>query len=196
MEKIPFLLTEILYKERMIDEDDFEICKYGIQISMANLFNFFIAFGMGIIFHAVSEIGIFYVVFVTLRFFCGGYHSDSYGKCFSLFALTCLVYIAMVEGIVIFIESSGILLAAVLLMLGICILVKAPIEHDNRPFEEKERKHFRKRSIQIYLLWSVVGIVLCALRAERLSAGLTSVFIIILVYMMKGRRGRHEKEIA
>ncbi len=190
MEKIPEIVTGFLYRESIIGKEDIEICRYGIQISMANLINFCIAFGIGIMLHAVAEIVIFYVAFVSLRFFCGGYHADSYGKCFFLFAVTCLAHLALVEGFAALGGNSGVLLAAALAVLGACVLVKAPIEHSNRPFAEWERKHFRKRSMQMYLLWSGIGVILWALRAERLSAGLTSVFIIISVYMIVGRRAR------
>ncbi len=196
MEKLPTIMTDFLYKQGVIEEEEMEICKYGIQISLANLFNFCIAFGIGLIFQALVEIGIFYIVFVSLRFFCGGYHADSYGKCFSLFAVTCIGYLAMLGIFAAFGKNIDILLAAALTILGICILKKAPIEHSNRPFSEGEKRRFRKRSIQLYLLWSVIGIILCVLRAERLSAGLTSVFIIISVYMIVGRRSEYEEEIA
>lgn len=95
--KISLFLTDLLYQNKVIEEDNREACSYGIQITIANLINFVIAFSIGFLSKSVIEIAVFYCVFVSLRFFCGGYHAKSYGKCFSLFAVTCLSYLVMFD---------------------------------------------------------------------------------------------------
>ncbi len=189
--RISSFLTELLYRDGIIEEDKVESCIYGIQITMANIINFVIAFGIGILTKSLAEITLFYIVFVSLRFFCGGYHAKSYGRCFSLFAFTCLAYLAMLYGIAAYVGNALWLLAGAIIFLGMCIFGKAPIEHTNRPFTAKERKLFRKRSIQLFLIWSVVGMILWIRQLEYLSAGLVCVFFIISIYMLieGGREG-------
>lgn len=82
------------------------------------------------------------------------------------------------------------------IFLGICIFAKAPIEHENRPFTVEERVQFRKRSIQLYFGWSAIGTILCVKQIESLSVGFICVFAIIAIYMLVGRRGKHEEENA
>lgn len=158
--KISSFLTELMYRDNIIGKDKMDSCAYGIQITMANIINFIIAFSIGILSKSLVEMAMFYIIFVSLRFFCGGYHANSYGRCFSLFALTCLVYVAVLHGIGQYIGNSFWLLSMAIIFLGICIGIKAPIEHINRPFTSEERKLFRKRSIQIFLAWSTIGIIL------------------------------------
>ena len=134
------------------------------------------------------------LAFVSLRFFCGGYHADSYSRCFFSFALTnalCLGasgWIAKHENII----SGLFFLAAVLLWL--CIFKMAPLEHENRPFTDKEKLRFRKRSIQIYGFWIVIGIVLWMTHLIQMEASLISTFIAVAILMI-GEKS-HEKRNA
>lgn len=171
-------------------------CAYGIQITIANIINFIIAFGIGILSKSLIEMAVFYVIFVSLRFFCGGYHARSYGRCFSLFALTCLAYVAVLHGIWEYAGNSFWLLRMAIIFLGICIWIKAPIEHTNRPFTSEERKLFRKKSIQLFLAWSTIGIILWVVRLEHLSSGVACAFVIIAGYMLAERGEKDEEENA
>ena len=180
----------------MIEEDNTESCIYGIQITMANLINFAIAFSIGFWMKEILEIAIFYVIFVSMRFFCGGYHAKSYCRCFCLFAITCFSYLVLINKIMLHIENTSWLWIMTMLLLGISILIKAPIEHENRPFTADERRLFRKRSIQLYLMWSFVGMILLLLGLEHLSVCFASVFLMICFYMVMERRKENEKESA
>lgn len=158
------------------------------------MINFAIAFSIGLLTGALAEIALFYGIFVSLRFFCGGYHAKSYGRCFSLFALTCFGYVALLKGILRYVGCPFWILGTAIIFLGICVWLKAPIEHTNRPFTLEERKLFRKRSLQLYLGWSVVGMILWIMKLEYLSAGFACVFVIIAAYMLIERGGRRMKK--
>nr|WP_318686391.1 accessory gene regulator B family protein [uncultured Acetatifactor sp.] len=186
----------MLYQKSIIDKDSMELCAYGIQITMANLFNFMIAFGIGLVTDSLMEIALFYTVFISLRFFCGGYHAKSYRGCFSLFAGTCLLYLIMQKTILEYGKHDALLLAGASIFLGVCIFVMAPIENENRPFAEEERSRFRIRSIWLYLIWVAVGTILHANQAIHLSAGFTCVFVIISIYMLMEGRGKIEEKSA
>ena len=187
-------LVSMLLQERLITPDDREIYEYGLEITIANMVNGIIVFLIGVGFHKVPETIIFYLAFVSLRFFCGGYHADSYSRCFFSFALTnalCLGasgWIAKHENII----SGLFFLAAVLLWL--CIFKMAPLEHENRPFTDKEKLRFRKRSIQIYGFWIVIGIVLWMTHLIQMEASLISTFIAVAILMIGGKS--HEKRNA
>lgn len=194
--KISSFLTELMYRDNMIDRDKVDSCIYGIQITIANMINFIIAFGIGVLSESLAEIALFYGIFVSLRFFCGGYHAKSYGRCFMLFALTCLGFVTMINGIRQHVGNPFWLLSTAIIFLGICVWAKAPIEHTNRPFTSEERIRFRKRSIQLFLAWSIIGIILWVGRLERLSTGFACVFVIIAGYMLAERGEKDEEENA
>lgn len=82
-------------------------------------------------------------------------------------------------------------------LLGTCIYIKAPIEHTNRPFTAEEKVLFRKRSIQLYLGWSIAAFASWIGRLKHVSVGFACVFLIIAIYMVVERRNeKGEKESA
>ncbi len=184
-------LASVLLHERVIGPDDREIYQYGFEITIANMVNGIIVILIGAGFRKIPETVIFYLAFVSLRFFCGGYHADSYSRCFLSFALTsalCLAasgWIARDESIL----SGLFFLASALLWL--CIFKMAPLEHENRPFTYEERIRFRKRSIQVLGVWILVGIVLWAAHLTQILASLISTFIAVAILMIGGKS--HEK---
>lgn len=192
--QIASIITARLCDEKIIQSEDMEMCNYGILISMANLFNFAIAFCIGYFTNSLWEIGLFYIIFVSIRFFTGGYHADSYSKCFLLFAITCMVHLGIVKLIEASVNNQVWIIIIAISLLGGCILKYAPIENENRPLSVVERRKFRIKSIMLYLFWSFVGIILWIQQVERYSAVFVSVFIIIFIYMIIGRRGKNEEK--
>lgn len=183
-------LTKILESEKLIREDERELYIYGFEITCANLVNFVIAFGIGIATHSVIEISAFYLVFVSSRRFTGGYHADSYRKCFSLFALSNITAAALAR---IFQHCEMVLQMGLIVGAAVFLLwetyKKAPVEHENRPFTKTEYCFFRKRSIQIIVIWILIGISLWSLGAARAASGFISAFIEITFYMaIEGRK--------
>ncbi len=137
------------------------------------------------------------MVFVSIRIFSGGYHANSYGKCFTLFAITCFLYLFMVQEILLYGGNQTVLFLAAVVFLGGMILKKAPIANVNRPLSEKERVRFRKNSILLWTFWTVAGMTLWAMQIRNLSAGFISVFIETAIYMLviEGRKEDRKEEL-
>lgn len=70
-------IVKILLHEKIITQEDVEVYEYGCQITLANIINFIIVLVIGLIFKSVIQAGIFYLSFISLRIFCGGYHANS-----------------------------------------------------------------------------------------------------------------------
>lgn len=187
--KISGYLSRLLCKESIIAGDQVELYDYGFQITIANIVNFVIAFLIGICFQATLEMAFIYCIFVSLRFFCGGYHANCYGKCFLLFAITCMVCLWAARWIANYKGIQILLLPASLLLLGICIWKKAPVENANRPMTDGEKKIFKKRGFQIYIFWMASGIILWALHQGSLTAGFISAFIAVSILMIMKEGG-------
>ena len=149
---------------------------------------------IGIGLHKLPETFLFYLAFVSLRFFCGGYHADSYQKCFLYFAITGSLCIMASEWISRYEKATIVLFFSATAALWLCIFKKAPVEHENRPLTQKEELFFRKRSMQICGFWSMVGIVLCMAHQMQMTASLISTFIVVTILMTGGED--HEKRSA
>lgn len=187
--KISFNLTLLLQQNGVISDDQAKLYEYGFQIMIANIINFVIAFLIGVIFHSIAEVALFYCVFVSLRFFCGGYHAGSYGTCFVLFALTnilCLYTSRILTG---FETITSLSFFISILWLAWCIWQKAPVEHYNRPLSSVEKKHFKKRAVQVCIFWTGIGILLWVFSSRQLVANLISTFIAVSMLMFIGEGG-------
>lgn len=198
IEKISYNLANVLKNEKVITQEEFEVYDYGIQITLANLVNCIIVVLVGITFHAEVEAVIFYCSFVSLRYFCGGYHANSYRKCFLLFLLTCMSCITFSKYIASYgveIVKTGSFLVADI-WLGINIFRKAPIADGNRQASIEEKAMCRRKSIYLYIFWSGVGIILWRLGQVRMQSCLISTFIAVSILMIQGKGGskRNEKE--
>ena len=184
-------LTALLIKEQIITRTEKEIYEYGFEITIANLINGLIILCVGSGLHLFIEAILFYLIFVSLRFFCGGYHANSYTRCFLSFSLTSGLCLIVAKWISKYENTVIILFVIATTALGICIFRLAPVEHENRLLTPKEKKIFRKRSIQLYIFWSVIGIILWQAHLIRMEASLISTFIAVSILMIGG--DHHEK---
>ena len=183
-------LTLLLLREQIILEEEREVYTYGFEITIANGINALIIFCVGFALHSIRDAILFYMVFVSLRFFCGGYHADSYIKCFFSFAITSAVCLITAKCLFCQPKIIAILFLIGILSLGWYIWKWAPIENENRPITLEERKLFRKRSIELYYFLTIVGIILWMAGQIKLTATLISTFIVVSILMFYKEGGR------
>ena len=196
LERISAYLSTLLLQEKIITADEKDTYKYGFEITIANVINGLIVLSVGLGLNMLAEAILFYLVFVSLRFFCGGYHADSYIKCFFSFWLTTIVCLSFSVRLAQYEELILIPFWITAVILGWHIIKMAPIEHKNRILIEDERRIFRRRSIQIYIFWLVVGIILWMVRLVQMETSLISAFIAITILMRIGGISNYEKRSA
>lgn len=196
LERISAYLSTLLLQEKIITADEKDTYKYGFEITIANMINGLIVLSVGLGLNMLAEAILFYLVFVSLRFFCGGYHADSYIKCFFFFGLTIIVCLSFSVRLAQYEELILIPFWITAVILGWHIIKMAPIEHKNRILIEDERRIFRRRSIQIYIFWLVVGIILWMVRLVQMETSLISAFIAITILMRIGGISNYEKRSA
>lgn len=180
-------IVKILLHEKIITQEDVEVYEYGCQITLANIINFIIVLVIGLIFKSVIQAGIFYLSFISLRIFCGGYHANSYNKCFCVFGSTCSICILLGH----FLEKISLLTfisAGSLILLGVCIYKMAPIENENRPLEEEEKRKFRLKSWEVYGFWGVICCIFQILGAFSYQAVLTMSLLSVSILMIKSEK--------
>lgn len=187
--KLSIFLTNLLCNENIIYENDRDTYEYGFQITMANIINFIIVIFIGFIFQSIIQALLFYSVFISIRIYSGGFHAKSYGRCFALFALICIVcmggsYLLMNSWFLCYISILAVITQS------ICTYKMAPMEHDNRPLNTDERKKFRARSWQMFFIW--VAVIMFSLLngkaavASMVTVTLISVSILMIMAYLRG----------
>lgn len=147
-------ITQSLVDKNIIDFEDHEIYMYGLQLFIAMVLKFIgifaIAYGLG----WMKEAVVFTLAFGILRVNAGGYHSSTYFRCFIVTVLAMAVSIGAATYITyydVFFITISILTISILL-----VLQYAPVDTPNKPLSSKEYTVYRKRSIAIVIIESLV----------------------------------------
>lgn len=153
MEYLAQKLTLFILKNGLIDEENTEIYNYGFQcfleISLSTISCIIIAFFL----HMIPECIFFFLLFIPLRSYGGGFHMKTYVACF---IGSCLI-IASSLLVVKFIVPPYIISFLLYAISTILLLILGPVDHPNRKVEMSENHIFRKK---IYI--TIFLSILCA----------------------------------
>lgn len=151
---LSYKFTNILVKNKVIENEDFEIYRYGFESLIYFVVNIFVALFIGIIFDRFVHTIIFLSCYCTLRQFTGGYHARNYTECTLTFIVIYLITIFMANNIDIYTNKYLLIL---IMAINIGVIYKlCPLEHRNKPLTEKEKNHYKIVSIKIA---SIIGII-------------------------------------
>lgn len=149
---LSYKFTNILVKNKVIENEYFEIHRYGFESLIYFIVNILVALAIGVIFDRFIHTIIFLSCYCTLRQFTGGYHARNYTECTLTFVVIYLITIFMANNINIYTYKH---LLGLIMALNIGIIYKlSPLEHRNKPLNEKEKKHYKIVSIKIA---SIIG---------------------------------------
>jgi len=163
-------ITRSLVNNDIIDFDDVTIYQYGLEVMFISLIEIAGLLLVGMAMGRADEAIIFMISFSTLRLYAGGYHADSVFKCFALILSFMLVDIYLCR--VLSIENYPWLSVAILVASTILVHKYSPVSVVTRPVSEDERVSFRRKSIQIVLLFLILGVGIAVLDIKTKYLGL------------------------
>ncbi len=171
--------SEKLVENEIITKDKQEIYLYGFQLMFATIFK-----GLGIIIVAMllgllKETAIFFLAFGFLRVNSGGYHSGGYLKCFivSLVAFTASV---MASQLLVPYFTLPIVIG-ILAIVNIIIFKRAPIESENKPLSDEQKKKFKLKSRVIVVTESLMVLSIWSFYGNLKTYGALIIMAIVLV---------------
>lgn len=139
-------------------KDDIDICVYGLEILISDLVVLVISLLIALAMKTIGYTVVLLLVFISLRHQMGGFHASSHFKCNLIFFAA---YFAALLGIkTIPYEAVSYVIYILILLSNIVTLKFAPVEHPNRPISKDEKIKFRKRSIVLVLVYSILAIIL------------------------------------
>ena len=153
-------ISLFLCRKRIIDYNDIEIYKYGFETICSTLLGFIITIIIGTIFQMFSLSIIYYIMFVTIRQFTGGYHAKSYFKCNLTFSVVTMLVFSFTK-IAVYTKMYMMLYHILFLVLSFMIVwYYIPVENENKPLDQEQKK--KNRHIGIALT-AAVSVVSCAI---------------------------------
>ena len=171
-------------RKKVIAEQEVEVYQYGFEILISTTLGLLITMAIGIVLNMFFLSVLYYVIFVMVRQWTGGYHADSYLKCNITFAgitfftlgmtkLSCMreVYNPTIHGLI---------LVTVLLI----VWKYAPVENPNKPLtEEQKKRNHRAAFIAVIVLEALsCGLYVFSSEVSALAAyTLFSIAVLILI---------------
>ncbi|MDD6827896.1 MAG: accessory gene regulator B family protein [Oscillospiraceae bacterium] len=171
-------------EHKIITEDMVDIYKYGVEITISSIIGFALVLIIGLIFKSLMQALIFYIVFIILRSFTGGYHASSYLKCNLVFSITASLVIFFSKAATEVQFSTGVINSLFLPALSVFLWL-APIENPNKPIEKKRRIYFKTGSVLAAVILYIFSLVLYIYNHTFESAIIvTTMFITALMCMI------------
>lgn len=144
-------MAHFLYKHKIIDEFKVDVCQYGYEIIISTLIGFSLVVAIGLILSETVEAFLFYILFITIRLFTGGYHASTHFKCKMTLSVCCATALFLSKVYYCVTMTAPLLLMAYL----ITVIAYSPIENANAPLTEKIKQRNRRISIIMAVIFTI-----------------------------------------
>lgn len=143
-------VTFILIKNTMLDIQDREIYVYGMETILMNVILLTFISAISFFYNGFIHLMCFYVFFLPLRMFAGGYHAKRSENCFVLTIVVYAVTLLIAKSWLNLYRNKIMILLSV--VAGIVIICWAPLKNPHHLLSEKQ--YSRNKKI-------VYGIIIC-----------------------------------
>lgn len=156
MRNIAGNIAALLNANGIIQEDDMDTCRYGLEIFISSLLELTSILFISIFMDNFLETLLFFAAFIPLRVYAGGYHADTQIKCYmvslGVYGLfTTLMRIVPTSWYTIIIYIS-------IAMSLIIVLMLAPVRHTNKTLTPQETKIYREISVLICTIEAIIAL--------------------------------------
>jgi len=184
-------IVHFFVQQEVVKQEDEEVYMYGAEMMLSTSASIMATLIISIIFGKLYYMAIFFLFFVPLRMNVGGYHADSYGKCF---IVTFSVYSAYTLALNCLSESLFLYIGLFSIIISLPIVFKyAPIIHKNNIID-KHGVLKRKILSRIFVLIDSIIIILLLIYklnykiTTAVSLSLIIVTISMIIEIFKERR--------
>lgn len=151
-------MASFFVRNEVIKSEDEEVYEYGLQLLLSTVFNGIIALILAIISGTVLQCVCYLAVFVLLRKSAGGFHAKTHFGCCCILAVVLSLFIMFIKFVPN--EVYGIVAAIAAAVSVVIILIFAPLEHENKPISDRDRRKLRKNSVIYAVLLTILILVL------------------------------------
>ncbi|MDR0880557.1 MAG: accessory gene regulator B family protein [Clostridioides sp.] len=184
-------ITMVMLNNNVIEENEFNVYSYGIELLIAFVVNIIAVSIVGIFFGKLIQTFVFLLTYCPLRQYAGGYHAGNYTKCTLTFTTLFIATILIINNIDI--QTSHLLISGLLIVSFLGISYLSPVESRNNPLTALERKHHKRVAIAISGVYMLLNILLINLNIIPdyiifSAAGLILVYIMQILAILTGKR--------
>lgn len=156
MDKVVERIVSLLHRNTVVNDDDIDVVKYGIEIVLLKILFFLTILLIGVITNNVVNILMFMLFYRPLRIYAGGYHAKTRIGCYFVSVLMLFLMLIAVELISMFaVLTNAVYIIAIIS--GVTIWILAPVETSNKTLDSVEKSRYRRISRVILLVEAIVG---------------------------------------
>lgn len=150
--------------EFMTPEEQEEIVRYGLERMKSRAIAIGATLMLGGILGMLAESIVFFLCFIGVRRYAGGYHADTQARCYVIsFGITVGAFV-----LIKYVPISASVFLILLLVSLLAILFFSPVDCENRRLEPWEKERYGKRvmkylfllQLHLILCWLIVRVVL------------------------------------
>ncbi|SHH82368.1 accessory gene regulator B [Sporobacter termitidis DSM 10068] len=150
-------LSLVMVANKIIPIENRKYYIYGIELVLNNVLICLGIIALAIITKTILISIIFSLSFCILRAYVGGYHSNTYLKCFCISVINYIIMLILNQT-----AEYKLILSCVLIGISVPIIIKfAPVEHENKPLSNEQKKKYKKVSILIISIITASFVISC-----------------------------------
>lgn len=124
--------------------DNYELYEYAIYIILSSAFHMATVIVLGLVFNLLTESLVFYLSFIVIRKFAGGYHAKTPTRCYIISIITIVLMLCIIKWILIINYLSiyySLFFSELVCVLILCFL--SPLDTENKLLNGKERTIYK-----------------------------------------------------
>lgn len=125
-------------------KDNFDLYEYAIYIILSSAFHMATVIVLGLVFNLLTESLVFYLSFIVIRKFAGGYHAKTPTRCYIISIITIVLMLCIIKWILIINYLSiyySLFFSELVCVLILCFL--SPLDTENKLLNGKERTIYK-----------------------------------------------------
>jgi len=185
LNKVSTILSEEISLRLNSSDNEKEVYAYSIEVLLSLLINLVILFITSYVLNKVLHLFVFIVFFSGLRAFAGGYHAKTHFECISI---SFLIFIISIMCSMYLKQFGEIILVFGVFFSLLMVFYLAPVENENKPLNENERKKFELYSRITVVFLSLIVIALYFMKIQTDYVYITAAISMFIesVSMLKG----------
>lgn len=178
-------IADKLRTNEIIDDERYEICRYGINQLFTTILDFATILLIGFVFNMILEGIIFTAAYIPIRIYAGGYHAKTPQRCWLFSAIMLLIVLCIIKYTS---NEQFFFWIYTVLSLISCVMIwtLSPVEDKNKTLDEQENIVYRHRTRSILFLEIILSIILYAIHCYSIVTVLEMVWFSLSVMLILG----------
>lgn len=190
MDRLIEKIVDKQLKNGVISEEDIPVYRYGYLLLFEMLLNIVAGLIVGIMLGQIGIVIAFWLAYIPLRSYAGGWHASTFFRCFMVSLLSLIGALIIVRMDVI--DSSGITTCVDAICTAL-IIILSPIDTQEKPLKDIEKRRYKRITVIILVIHALVSILMVKLRIMLLYVHVVLCMALIVQLVINNTQGMRKR---